>query len=89
MKGKQGYKTVRNCTQPGIDKLLAPYLKNKVPLEEARMLEDHLAGCNQCQKKIGVIMMIQACGLHGHKQGYGVKANVSANGRGNVIKSPR
>ena len=62
MKGKKGNTPVNN-PEHEISELLAPYLSGNVTLEETRRIQDHLPGCQQCQKELGIIMMIRACGL--------------------------
>jgi hypothetical protein len=62
LKGKV-HNTPVSDSEHEISELLAPYVNGNVTLEETRRIQDHLPGCQQCQKELGIIMMIKACGL--------------------------
>ena len=66
MKEKQ---RLEKCVKPEFSGLLAPYLNRNDTPEEARMLEDHLPECEECQEKLGLILMVSAHGLRGRRRG--------------------
>ena len=85
MKEKQGFEVVKNCFQPRLSTLLAPYLNGDLTSEETRMLEDHLPECAECQEKLGLIMMIAAHGLRGWKRRDERGAKASRRSKGEVV----
>lgn len=83
MKEKQGFRTVRNCTNLAMSGLLAPYLNGNASPENIRILEEHVSLCEECQEKMGLIMMI---GAYGFREGRSSRpATLSPDGSGKVI----
>ena len=64
---EKGLKTV-NCNNPELGGLLAPYIHGNVSPRNTRILEDHLSTCEECQKKLGLAMIIATHGLRGWKR---------------------
>lgn len=68
MKEKQGFRVVKNRTHPAITQLCVPYLEGHITREDSRKLEEHLAGCVECQEQMGIDALLATYGHRDWKQ---------------------
>jgi hypothetical protein len=68
VKQELGFKLAKGHIHLEISGLLGPYIQGDLSQEETRMLENHVPECDECQKKLGLAMLIAVEGLPGWKR---------------------